>query len=213
MRFVFDHHDLCPEMYVAKGHSRTGLLYRGLLMLEWMTLKSAHTVIAVNESHKAIALRRGGIDEAKVTVVRSGPRRAWADICTPCPELKREHRYMVMYLGEMCDQDGVDHLLRAIQHYRTTAPDDTLFAFVGGGPDQPRMKSLAEEMNLGPVTHFTGRIPDEQLWTYLSTADPVRRSRSIHRVEQSIHDEQDHRIHGVWPADRGVRSARAPPFG
>ena len=55
--------------------------------------------------------------------------------------------------------------------YRAIAPDDTLFAFVGGGPDQPRMKAMAEEMDLGPVVHFTGRIPDEQLWAYLSTAD------------------------------------------
>jgi glycosyltransferase involved in cell wall biosynthesis len=78
---------------------------------------------------------------------------------------------MVMYLGEMCEQDGVDHLLRAIQHYRTTAPEDTLFAFVGGGPAQPRMKSMAEQMGLTPAVHFTGRIPDEHLWAYLSTAD------------------------------------------
>lgn len=171
VKFVFDHHDLCPEMYVAKGHQRAGLLYRGLLTLERLTLRSAHAVIAVNESHKRIALRRGGITEAMVTVVRSGPRRAWADICTPCPDLKRGHRYMVMYLGEMCEQDGVDHLLHAIQNYRTTFGDDTLFAFVGGGPDQPRMKSMAQQLALGPVVHFTGRIPDVQLWAYLSTAD------------------------------------------
>jgi glycosyltransferase involved in cell wall biosynthesis len=74
-------------------------------------------------------------------------------------------------LGEMCEQDGVDHLLRAVQHYRAITPDDTLFAFVGGGPDQPRMKAMAEEMGLVAVVHFTGRVPDEQLWTYLSTAD------------------------------------------
>jgi glycosyltransferase involved in cell wall biosynthesis len=171
VKFVFDHHDLCPEMFVAKGRSRTGLLYRGLLMLEKMTLKSADAVIAVNESHKEIALRRGGISEANVTVVRSGPRGEWANIHSPCPELKRGRQHMVMYLGEMCEQDGVSHLLRAVQTYRTIAPDDTLFAFCGGGPDQPRMKAMAEEMGLGPVVHFTGRIPDQHLWDYLSTAD------------------------------------------
>jgi glycosyltransferase involved in cell wall biosynthesis len=171
VKFVFDHHDLCPEMFVAKGHNRTGILYRGLLMLERMTLSSAHAVIAVNESHRAIALQRGGISDAAVTVVRSGPRSKWADIHSPCPELKRGRQHMVMYLGEMCEQDGVSHLLRAIQSYRTIAPDDTLFAFCGGGPDQPRMKAMAEEMGLGSVVHFTGRIPDEHLWDYLSTAD------------------------------------------
>jgi glycosyltransferase involved in cell wall biosynthesis len=61
--------------------------------------------------------------------------------------------------------------LYAIQYYRRTVGDDTLFAFVGGGPDQPRMKSIAEQLDLGPVVHFTGRISDEELWTYLSTAD------------------------------------------
>jgi glycosyltransferase involved in cell wall biosynthesis len=171
VKFVFDHHDLCPEMYLAKGRSRAGLLYHGLLMLERMTLRSAHAVIAVNESHKEIALRRGGIAERKITVVRSGPRSKWADIQSPSPELKRGRQHMVMYLGEMCEQDGVSHLLRAVQAYRTMAPDDTLFAFCGGGPDQPRMKAMAEEMGLGPVVHFTGRIPDEHLWDYLSTAD------------------------------------------
>jgi len=171
VKFVFDHHDLCPEMYIAKGRSRTGMLYRGLVALERMTLKAADVVIAVNESHRAIALRRGGIPDERITVVRSGPRGNWADIHSPSPDLKRGRPYMVLYLGEMCEQDGVDHLLRAIEAYRNTGADDTLFAFVGGGPDQPRMKAIAEEMGLGPMVHFTGRIPDEQLWAYLSTAD------------------------------------------
>ncbi len=171
VKFIFDHHDLCPEMYVAKGRSPRGLLYRGLLMLERMTLKCADVVIAVNQSHRTVAVERGGIADSRVTVVRSGPRSRWADIDTPRPELKRGRPYMVLYLGEMCEQDGVDHLLRAIQCYHTIAPDDTLFALIGGGPDQPRMKAMSEEMGLGQVVHFTGRIPDEQLWAYLSTAD------------------------------------------
>lgn len=171
VKFVFDHHDLCPEMYVAKGRLRAGLLYRALLMLERLTLKSAHAVIAVNQSHRAIALKRGGVAPEKIEIVRSGPRSDWASINTPEPELKRGRRYMVLYLGEMCEQDGVDHLLRAIEVYRTIAADDTLFAFVGGGPDQPRINAIAQEMGLGPAVHFTGRIPDAELWAYLSTTD------------------------------------------
>jgi glycosyltransferase involved in cell wall biosynthesis len=171
VKFVFDHHDLCPEMYVAKGRPRKGMLYQGLILLERWTLKSAHAVIAVNESHRGIARERGGIKNETITTVRSGPRSGWAEINAPHPDLKRGRPYMVLYLGDMCEQDGVDHLLRAVQSYKTIAPDDTLFAFAGGGPDQPRMKAMAEQMGLGPVTHFTGRISDEELWTYLSTAD------------------------------------------
>jgi glycosyltransferase involved in cell wall biosynthesis len=171
VKFVFDHHDLCPEMYVAKGRPRSGMLYRGLVMLERMTMKSADAVIAVNESHRRVALERGGISDDKITVVRSGPRRGWSDIHAPLPDLKRGRKYMVCYLGEMCEQDGVNYLLEAARKYLEIAPDDTLFAFVGGGPDQPRLKALAEGMGLAPYSYFPGRVTDEHLWEYLSTAD------------------------------------------
>lgn len=171
VKFVFDHHDLCPEMYVAKGGSRARLLYSGLVLLEHLTLRSADRVIAVNESHRQIALTRGGVDENKVRIVRSGPRRAWAEIEAVDPELKRGRKYLVTYLGEMCEQDGVDHLLRAISHYIASYEQDTLFALIGGGPDQQRMKDMASEMGLGDSVHFTGRVSDELLWRYIATAD------------------------------------------
>lgn len=170
VKFVFDHHDLCPELYIAKGHRRTSLLYRGLLLLERMTLRSAHAVIAVNESHRAVERDRGGIIDAKIAVVRSGPHRRWPEGYSARPELKRGRQHMVIFLGVMGEQDGVDHLLRAIQTYCRIAPDDTLFALVGDGPQLPQLRALAEQMGLSAV-HFTGRIPDGELRDYLATAD------------------------------------------
>jgi glycosyltransferase involved in cell wall biosynthesis len=171
VKFVFDHHDLCPEMYVAKGRGRTGILYRGLVLLERLTLRTADRVIAVNESHRQIAIARGKVNETKIKIVRSGPRRAWADIKAADPELKRGHKYLVAYLGEMCEQDGVDHLLRAIKGFSMSYERDTLFVLIGGGPDQQRMKRMASEMGLDDWVHFTGRVSDELLWRYLATAD------------------------------------------
>lgn len=172
VKFVFDYHDLCPEMFVAKGKNRDGLLYRGLLLLELLTLRTAHAVIAVNESHRDIAMARGGISHNKITIIRSGPRRAWSEVVAVRPELKHGRRYLVVFLGEMGNQDGVDHLLRAIRHYSTTYPRDVLFALIGGGPEQHRMKGLANEFQISEWTRFTGRITrDEELWQYLSTAD------------------------------------------
>ena len=103
--------------------------------------------------------------------MRSGPRRSWAEMKAVDPELKRGRKYLVTYLGEMCEQDGVDHLLRAISRYIISYERDTLFAFIGGGPDQQRLKAMASEMGLGEWAHFTGRVPDELLWHYLATAD------------------------------------------
>jgi glycosyltransferase involved in cell wall biosynthesis len=171
VKFVFDHHDLCPEMYVAKGRPRAGFLYRMQLLLERLTLRSADMVIAVNRSHRDIAVRRAGVDSDKVVIVRSGPPRAWADFRTAEPGLKAGRKYLVVYLGEMCQQDGVDHLVRAVGHYADSAPKDTLFVLIGGGPDQQHMKDMVQHMELNDWVHFTGRVPDEVLWQYLATAD------------------------------------------
>ena len=172
VKFVFDHHDLCPEMYVAKGKSRRGALYRGLLLLEWLTLRSAESVIAVNQSHRDVAIRRGGIPAEKIAIIRSGPRRAWSEIDACCPELKHNRRYLVICLGEMGSQDGVDLLLRTIRTYADSYPKDVLFTLIGGGPEQRRMKQLAHELDIDDWTTFTGRVTqDKILWQYLATAD------------------------------------------
>ena len=101
VKFVFDHHDLCPEMYVAKGRPAKGLLYRSLLLLERLTLRTADAVIAVNQSHRDVAIHRGRIASEKITVVRSGPRREWSEKDTFQPLLKKGRRFLVVCLGEM----------------------------------------------------------------------------------------------------------------
>jgi glycosyltransferase involved in cell wall biosynthesis len=172
VKFVFDHHDLCPEMYVAKGKPSRGVLYRGLLLLERLTLRSADAVIAVNQSHYNVALRRGGVDPGKIRIVRSGPRGSWSEIKAFRPELKQGRKFLVVFLGEMGSQDGVDLLLRSIRHYADQFPRDVLFTLIGGGPEQHRMEELARELGLEEWVEFTGRVAqDHILWQYLSTAD------------------------------------------
>jgi glycosyltransferase involved in cell wall biosynthesis len=172
VKFIFDHHDLCPEMYVAKGKKESGLLYSTLLMLERLTLRTAHRVIAVNTSHKDLAEKRAGISASKITVVRSGPRRDWASADFKKNELKRGKSQMIVFLGEMGSQDGVDHLLKAIRHYVDHYTQDVMFTLIGGGPEQGRMVKMAEELEINPWTHFTGRISnDVELREYLATAD------------------------------------------
>ena len=172
VKFIFDHHDLCPEMYLAKGRPQKGLLYRGLLLLERLTLRSADAVIAVNQSHRDIAIRRDKIEGGKITIVRSGPPRVWSEIQAVRPEFKKGRPYLVVFLGEMGSQDGIDLLLRAIRHYADSYPKDVLFTLIGGGPEQHRMKDMAHRLELDDWTTFTGRVTEEKvLWQYLATAD------------------------------------------
>ncbi len=171
-RFLFDHHDLSPEMYAAKFEREDGLMYRGLLFLERMTFRTADVVITTNESHKKIAQDRGGMAADDVYVVRSGPDVSRFKVYDPDPSWKNGKPFALVYLGEMCKQDGVDHLVRAVKILRDDlGRNDVHAVFVGGGPEQPLLKEYADEQGVGDICTFTGRVSDEDLCRILSSAD------------------------------------------
>ncbi|NQT48560.1 MAG: glycosyltransferase family 4 protein [Chloroflexi bacterium] len=171
-KFIFDHHDLSPEMFVAKGSRKESILYRGLLWLEEQTFKTADVVVTTNQSHKKIATTRGGVPEDRVFIVRSGPDFERLKILSPEPTLKDSFKFLGCYLGEMCPQDGVDYLLQAIKIFiDELGRQDTKFVLMGGGPALNELERLKAELGLDEFVEFTGRVSDYDLCRYLSTAD------------------------------------------
>ena len=170
-RFLFDHHDINPELFEAKFGKR-GVLYHALVLAERLTFKTANVSIATNESYRDIAIGRGGMDPDKVFVVRSGPDLRRVRPVTQNPALKQGRTYLVGYVGVMGAQEGIDYLLRAsriIVHEKRR--HDVHFGLVGGGTELDAMKAYAEELGVGEFVTFTGRIPDAQMLEMLSTAD------------------------------------------
>ncbi len=172
-KFVFDQHDLCPEVYQARfGSAKRRLLIKGLLFLEKLTYRTANLVIATNESYKKIAVERGKVKREEIFVVRTGPDFQRLKRLKTEPELKRGRKYMVCYLGVMGPQDGVDYLLRSVEFITgTNGRDDILFVLVGGGDSFSDLKKMSIDLGVQKHVLFTGRIPDEELIRYLSTAD------------------------------------------
>ncbi len=170
--FLFDHHDLSPEMYEAKFGKKTGVIYQMLLLFERLTFQTAKVVITTNESHKEIAKARGGKRDEEVFVVRSGPDLNRFNTYPPDDQWKKGKPYLLVYLGEICKQDGVDHLVRAVKILRDTfGRQDFHCVFVGGGPYQKTIKSYANEQHVSEYCTFTGRVSDEDLCRILSSAD------------------------------------------
>ncbi len=173
-RFVFDHHDLCPELYLARfGADREGdLAHRALRALEWAQFRTADLVISTNESYRQVALGRGGMPPERVVVVRSGPsRERFATVRAVDPSLRRGRRFLVAYLGVMAPQDGVDHLLRAVRHLVDRGRRDISFTLMGAGDSFDDLRRLAGALGIEDQVHFTGRIPDAEVETVLATAD------------------------------------------
>lgn len=170
--FVFDHHDLSPEMYAAKFDRRGGALLRGLLFLERMTFRVAQVVITTNASHAAVAVSRGGKRPEDVYIVRSGPDLGRFEKRERVPAWSRGKPFLVAYLGEICEQDGVEHLVRAMKILRDEfGRRDIHCVLVGGGPHQPSVARYAEAIGAAECCTFTGRVSDEVLCEVLSSAD------------------------------------------
>lgn len=170
-RFIFDHHDINPELYEAK-FGRRDLLWKLMVWLERATFRTADVSIATNESYRRIAIERGGMDPERVFVVRSGPKLDRLKVQPPKPELKQGRRYLVGYVGVMGKQEGIDYLLKAARHIvHDLGRTDVHFGLVGGGTSLDDMKALAAELGVAGHVTFTGRVPDDAMLDMLNTAD------------------------------------------
>jgi len=170
-RFVFDHHDINPELYEAK-FGRRDAFWRLMVWLERLTFRTADVSIATNESYRRIAIERGGMDPDRVFVVRSGPKLDRLRISPPKLALRRGRRFLVGYVGVMGKQEGIDYLLHAAHHIvHDMGRRDVHFGLVGGGTALCEMQRLSTELGLTDYITFTGRVPDDELLDMLNTAD------------------------------------------
>jgi glycosyltransferase involved in cell wall biosynthesis len=171
-KFVFDHHDLSPELYESRFPEGSRLPYRGLRALERRTHRAADHVISTNDSYREIAVTRSGKAPDAVTVVRTGPdpdklKRGPAD-----PDQRRGRKHLAAYIGVMGPQDGVDIVVRAADVVvRELGRDDIAFTLIGSGDCFDELVALRDELGLAGHVEFTGRAPDELVTRILSTAD------------------------------------------
>ncbi len=169
VKYIFDHHDINPELYIAK-YGKKGFFYRLLLFAERLTFKTAHYSIATNESYRQIALTRGRMPGSRVQVVRSGPNLDRLKITGGDIRYKRGRKFLVGYVGVIGEQEGLDLLLESVR-FIAESRRDIQFAIVGGGTELGRIARLAEQLGVAGYVDFYGRVDDDTLIDILNTAD------------------------------------------
>jgi glycosyltransferase involved in cell wall biosynthesis len=170
-KFVFDHHDLNPELFEAKFGSR-GLIWKALVLLERMTFSLADISIATNLSYARVAVQRGKMKPGRVFVVRSGPNLARVRELAPDGSWRKGRSHLVAYVGVIGEQEGIDLLLEAVLHITSTCRrTDVQFVVMGAGPNLEALKQTCARMHLSEFVTFTGRVDDTTLFKVLSTAD------------------------------------------
>ena len=171
VKFVFDHHDINPELFVSK-YNKKGFFYFLMILFEKVTFKVSDYSIATNESYKEIALNRGKMHPDRVAIVRSGPDLSRLRLTTGNIIYKKGRKLLVGFVGVIGEQEGLDLLLESIvQIVRAKKRDDMQFAIIGDGTDLQRIKDLSRELDLDDFVDFYGRVSDEKLVDILNTAD------------------------------------------
>ncbi len=170
VRYVFDHHDICPELFEAKFGNTKSLLYKSQVRLERQTYRHCTFAFVTNESYRKIAIERDKMPPEKVIVLRSGPRLERMRILPPDPSIRRGYPYMVGYVGVIGQQEGIEYILQAAQYIKQHE-NNVFWGIVGGGPHWEALKKQASDMGLDDCVEFTGRVDDETMLRYLNTAD------------------------------------------
>ena len=172
-RFVYDQHDLAPELYYARfGGKGNSLVYRALVWLERLSCRLADHVIATNQSFKSVEMQRGHVPEARITVVRNGPDLKHWSPGKIVQELKQQDKTLIAYMGIIEIQDGVDYLLRALRHLMTDlGRSDFRCVIIGDGGALPKLKHQSTHLGLTGFVSFTGWLERQEIPSYLSCAD------------------------------------------
>ena len=171
-RFVFDHHDLVPELFASRFPGRERILGRLTRYVERLNFATADAVISTNESYRRVAIERGKMASDQVVVVRNAPDLRRFGPTEPDASLRRGKPYLLAYLGVMGAQDGVDYALRAVQLLRDEiGRDDIHCVFMGAGDAFDEIVALSIELGVADIVDFTGWAGDELIQRCLSTAD------------------------------------------
>jgi len=171
VKYIFDHHDIMPELFEEK-FKRRGFGHAAMLLTERLSMRTADAVISTNESYRQIAIERGGKDPGSVFVVRSGPDISRFKPTDPDPAIRAKATYIVGYVGIMGSQDGVDDLLRIIAHtVHDLGATDTHFLLIGDGPERPGLEAMARDLGIADHVTFTGYLRGDDLNRALSSID------------------------------------------
>jgi len=171
-KFVFDHHDLCPELYQSRYSAEPGVYTNLLRAFEWCSLKLADVTVATNNSYKEIEIERAGVATDRIFIVRNGPGCERMTSSAPSERLRRLNKTILCYVGSLNPQDGVDYLLRALDRLKNHLQRDDFYCIIIGDGDSLRdLQRLADQLHLNGCVELTGFIPDKELLENLAAAD------------------------------------------
>jgi len=171
-KYVFDHHDLCPELYRSRYGAKHDFVASVLQMVEWGNMKLADVTIATNESYKQRQIERGGRKPDTIFIVRNGPNKNRMQMPPPSKRLRGMNKRILVYIGSLNPQDGVDYLVRSLKHLLYDLKRSDFYCVImGSGDSLEDLRGLTKHLKLENHVELTGWISDKDLQENLAAAD------------------------------------------
>jgi glycosyltransferase involved in cell wall biosynthesis len=168
---VADYRDLMPELFAARYEDPRPAILSTLRWLERRTHRVADHTICTNEYFRQ-RLTEAGAAPGQVTIVGNGPVLARVERAVADPALRGKHEFLCCWIGKMGRQDRVDLLIEAIGHVvHDLGRTNCGFAVLGDGECLGEAKSLSARLGLEPWVRFPGWLSEEEVFSYLATAD------------------------------------------
>lgn len=168
-RFVYDNHDLAPELYCVRYDRGRDLLYHVLRLLEGISCRLADAIVTSNESAGHVLRKRHPRTTAAMFTVRNDPEpddfltgtQSTADVPT------------LLYLGSINRQDGVIQLIRALLLLRERWPLSRFkCVVVGTGDSLSDVRAAVRSSGLESLVGFAGYVSARTaVHEYLRRAD------------------------------------------
>lgn len=171
----------------AVDHGTTeedSIRYRTSRFLETRAMHRADRVVALCEPLRQDIVGRG-VSENHVSIVPNAVDDTFLKMANGRDDAIRTQlgvkgRTVVGFIGSFYSYEGLDLLLEAAAHLRTSLPE-IKFLLIGGGPDEARLRRIAGELGLEETVRFVGRVKLDEVARYYDAIDifvyPRRRMR------------------------------------
>jgi len=170
IKFIYDQHDLSPEMSMVKFQNR--ILKKLLMLNEKLTVKFADAIIVVNNNFKERLITEWGTDRNKITVVYNGPHESFRVIQNDAMSDKYKNKKVILYIGLMTVNDNIEVIVNAANELiNNRNKKDLHFVLIGDGDVRKKMEELAASYSITKNIEFTGIVNHDMVRKFLNVAE------------------------------------------
>lgn len=166
-KLILDIHDILPELYASKfGVNRDALIFKGLLLIERVSMAFAHHVIIANDIwHDKLVSR--AVPARKATALLNFPDRT---VFRPRGRVRHDGKFIMIYPGTLNWHQGLDIAIQAFDKIKDKLPEAE-FHIYGVGPALPELIRLVAKLGLQERIRFKGVRPLHEIARVMEDAD------------------------------------------